>query len=49
MDDVAKLDPLGRLAGDYIEVETVFELPAKDPQQPGVSERVGKALRCADR
>ena len=28
--DVAGLDPLGRLAGDYTKVETVFELPKED-------------------
>jgi flavin reductase (DIM6/NTAB) family NADH-FMN oxidoreductase RutF len=28
--DVAGLDPLGRLAGDYTKVETVFELPKDD-------------------
>jgi flavin reductase (DIM6/NTAB) family NADH-FMN oxidoreductase RutF len=28
--DVAKLDPLGRLAGNYTRVETIFELPAED-------------------
>ncbi len=28
--DVAGLDPLGRLAGDYTKVETIFELPAED-------------------
>ncbi len=28
--DVARLDPLGRLAGDYSKVETIFELPAED-------------------
>ena len=28
--DVAALDPLGRLAGDYTKVETIFELPADD-------------------
>lgn len=28
--DVAGLDPLGRLAGDYTRVETIFELPADD-------------------
>ncbi len=28
--DVAGLDPLGRLAGDYTKVETIFELPADD-------------------
>lgn len=28
--DVAGLDPLGRLAGDYTKVETIFELPRKD-------------------
>ena len=27
--DVAGLDPLGRLAGDYTKVETIFELPAE--------------------
>ncbi len=26
--DVAGLDPLGRLAGNYTKVETIFELPA---------------------
>jgi flavin reductase (DIM6/NTAB) family NADH-FMN oxidoreductase RutF len=28
--DVAKLQPLGRLAGNYTRVETIFELPAED-------------------
>ena len=28
--DVAKLRPLGRLAGNYTKVETIFELPAED-------------------
>ena len=28
--DVAGLDPLGRLAGNYTKVETIFELPADD-------------------
>jgi flavin reductase (DIM6/NTAB) family NADH-FMN oxidoreductase RutF len=28
--DVAGLDPLGRLAGDYIKVETIFGLPLED-------------------
>ena len=28
--DVASLKPLGRLAGNYTKVETVFELPAED-------------------
>jgi flavin reductase (DIM6/NTAB) family NADH-FMN oxidoreductase RutF len=28
--DVAGLDPLGRLAGDYTKVETIFELPKED-------------------
>lgn len=28
--DVAKLEPLGRLAGNYTKVETIFELPAKE-------------------
>ncbi len=28
--DVAGLDPLGRLAGDYTKVETIFELPADE-------------------
>ena len=28
--DVAGLDPLGRLAGNYTKVETIFELPSKD-------------------
>jgi flavin reductase (DIM6/NTAB) family NADH-FMN oxidoreductase RutF len=28
--DVASLDPLGRLAGDYTKVETIFELPKHD-------------------
>jgi len=28
--DVARLDPLGCLAGDYTKVETIFELPAED-------------------
>ena len=28
--DVAKLDPLGRLAGNYTRIETIFELPAED-------------------
>src|SRR5918998_1100046 len=27
--DVAGLDPLGRLAGDYTKVETIFELPTE--------------------
>ncbi len=26
--DVAGLDPLGRLAGNYTKIETIFELPA---------------------
>ena len=26
--DVASLDPLGRLAGDYTKVETIFDLPS---------------------
>ncbi len=26
----AGLDPLGRLAGDYMKVETIFELPKED-------------------
>ena len=28
--DVARLDPLGRLAGDYTKVETIFNLPSED-------------------
>lgn len=28
--DVAKLQPLGRLAGDYTKIETIFALPAED-------------------
>ena len=28
--DTAGLDPLGRLAGDYTKVETIFELPLED-------------------
>ncbi len=32
--DVAGLDPLGRLAGNYTKVETIFELPAANLQQP---------------
>jgi flavin reductase (DIM6/NTAB) family NADH-FMN oxidoreductase RutF len=28
--DVAKLQPLGRLAGTYTKIETIFELPAED-------------------
>lgn len=28
--DIAALDPLGRLAGNYTKVETIFELPAED-------------------
>jgi flavin reductase (DIM6/NTAB) family NADH-FMN oxidoreductase RutF len=28
--DVAKLQPLGRLAGNYTKVETIFELPSED-------------------
>jgi flavin reductase (DIM6/NTAB) family NADH-FMN oxidoreductase RutF len=28
--DVAGLDPLGRLAGDYTKVESIFELPKDD-------------------
>jgi flavin reductase (DIM6/NTAB) family NADH-FMN oxidoreductase RutF len=28
--DVAGLNPLGRLAGDYTKVETIFELPADE-------------------
>ena len=28
--NVEKLQPLGRLAGNYTRVETIFELPAKD-------------------
>lgn len=28
--DVAKLQPLGRLAGNYTRVETIFELPSED-------------------
>jgi flavin reductase (DIM6/NTAB) family NADH-FMN oxidoreductase RutF len=28
--DVVGLDPLGRLAGDYTKVETIFELPKED-------------------
>lgn len=28
--DVSKLSPLGRLAGDYTKVETIFDLPAED-------------------
>lgn len=27
--DVSRLDPLGRLAGDYTKVETIFELPTE--------------------
>lgn len=26
--DVAGLDPLGRLAGDYTRIETIFDLPS---------------------
>jgi flavin reductase (DIM6/NTAB) family NADH-FMN oxidoreductase RutF len=29
--EVAKLQPLGRLAGDYTKVETIFELPSDNP------------------
>jgi hypothetical protein len=29
--DIAALNPLGRLAGNYTKVETIFELPADDP------------------
>lgn len=29
--DVSGLDPLGRLAGDYTRVETIFDLPLEDP------------------
>jgi flavin reductase (DIM6/NTAB) family NADH-FMN oxidoreductase RutF len=32
--DVAGLDPLDRLAGNYTKVETIFELPAANLQQP---------------
>lgn len=28
--DVAKLNPLGRLAGDYTRIETIFELPSEE-------------------
>jgi flavin reductase (DIM6/NTAB) family NADH-FMN oxidoreductase RutF len=28
--DVGGLDPLGRLAGNYTKVETIFELPKED-------------------
>lgn len=28
--DVAALDPLGRLAGDYTKVETIFNLPSEE-------------------
>jgi flavin reductase (DIM6/NTAB) family NADH-FMN oxidoreductase RutF len=28
--DVGGLDPLGRLAGNYTKVETIFELPSED-------------------
>ncbi len=28
--DIPALDPLGRLAGNYTKVETIFELPAED-------------------
>lgn len=28
--DVGRLDPLGRLAGNYTKVETIFELPSED-------------------
>jgi flavin reductase (DIM6/NTAB) family NADH-FMN oxidoreductase RutF len=28
--DVAKLDPLGRLAGNYTRIETILALPAED-------------------
>lgn len=28
--DVAKLQPLGRLAGDYTKIETIFALPTED-------------------
>jgi hypothetical protein len=28
--DVAGLDPLGRLAGNYTRIETIFELPTDD-------------------
>ena len=31
--DVAGLDPLGRLAGNYTKIETIFELPAANLQQ----------------
>lgn len=31
--DVAGLDPLGRLAGNYTKIETSFELPAANLQQ----------------
>jgi flavin reductase (DIM6/NTAB) family NADH-FMN oxidoreductase RutF len=32
--NVAKLQPLGRLAGNYTKVETVFDLPADDLNDP---------------
>ncbi len=28
--DVAGLDPLGRLTGNYTRIETIFELPTED-------------------
>ena len=28
--DIAALDPLGRLAGNYTNIETIFELPSED-------------------
>jgi flavin reductase (DIM6/NTAB) family NADH-FMN oxidoreductase RutF len=28
--DVSRLNPLGRLAGNYTKVETIFELPADE-------------------
>lgn len=36
--DVAKLDPLGRLAGDNTKVETIFKPPAEDLFQPRVTD-----------
>jgi flavin reductase (DIM6/NTAB) family NADH-FMN oxidoreductase RutF len=40
--DAVGLDPLGRLAGNYTKVETIFELPTEDFQRS-----VGKATRPA--
>jgi hypothetical protein len=28
--DIAALDPLGRLAGNYTNIENIFELPSED-------------------